>query len=413
MKRFAVSILAAFTLGFAIAWTGKPKNTVSSEAPPMTGSRSASSRVPHSVEPRQNPMLDRVKGYLRKMDETPREDFSPNVFENMAMGDIPLLIEQWKKRAGFSGLDYDEQLQIKQLARSWYEKEPEAALSWVAGMECAKDRQKLISVMVGVEAKRNFEYALELARQYGKVELGGLDMPSEVKDKLGESDPTRFMEIMSLFPSADSGSGGSSVDFKENFDFAGLAALWDKTSAENKEQHYSFVPSNFIEEWTKTDPQAAWNWVSKESMPAMSFNGADGFFETLAKTRSTAEINTFVINEMALRTGDDSKFELAWQALASKPDAAQTADFIARLPGDRDVNLEQLAKRSSRSSGGNYDGFKEILLAQMTVEQRRQIIPKLFDEHSEDSRKFMVRALRQLGHTNAEIQVMLPRSKGE
>ncbi len=413
MKRLVVSILAAFTLGFAIAWTGKPTNTASIEAPPMTGSRSALSRVPHSVEPRQNPMLDRVKGYLRKMDETPREDFSPNVFENIAMGDIPLLIEQWKKRAGFSGLDYDEQHQIKQLARSWYEKEPEAALSWMAGMECKKDRQELISDMVGVEATRNFEYALELARQYGKVELGGLDMPSEVKDKLGESDPTRFMEIMSLFPSADSGSGGSSVDFKENFDFAGLAALWDKTSAETKEQHYSFVPSNFIEEWTKTDPQAAWNWVSKESTPAMSFNGADGFFETLAKTRSTAEINTFVINEMALRTGDDSKFDLAWEALASKPDAAQTADFIARLPGDRDVNLEQLAKRSSRSSGGNYNEFKEILLAQMTVEQRRQLIPKAFGEDTEHSRKFMARALRQLGHTDAEIQAMLSPSKGE
>lgn len=409
MKRFVWMVLLAFVLGFAIAWTAKPANrtptNAASEDTPANGRTS-----PRELRAAaQRPAMDRVKGYMRQIEEAAaKKDFSPDLLKEVPVGDIPLLIEQWKKRAGFSGLDYNEQHQIEELITDWYEKEPQAALEWVVGMECQKDRQALVEEIVGAEAKRNLDHALELARQYGKRELGGLDMPSEIQKTLGDCDPARFMEILRAFPSEGSGSSGSSVDFKENFDFAELAALLDKEAGDNNKPSYSFMPSNLLREWTKVDPDAAWNWVSKEKGSHMVFNGADEFFETLAQSRSKEQINAFLVDQMAAREDEDSKYRLAWQALASKPDAAQIADFITRLPGDRVRNLEQLTEASSSGSGGSYDEFKSLLVSQMTVEERRRIIPKVFVSNSGDSRRMIARSLRQLGHTDAEINEMLP-----
>ena len=418
MNRFVWIVPVAFVLGFAIAWTGKPVDRTATEAPSgKTAANSrTSSREPRAGAQRTAPAMERVKGYLRRIDEAAtQEGFSLDPLKDIPAGDIPLLIEQWKKRAGFSGLDYDEQYQIKKLVRDWYEKEPQAALDWVAGMECQKDRQELISEMVGAEAKRNLDHALELAKQYGKRELGGLDMPHEIQNVLGECDPTRFMEIMRAFPSDGTGSSGSAVDFREDFDFAALADMLDKERGENNNPSYSFSPSNFVNEWTKADPEAAWNWVSKKKGDALVFNGANEFFETLAQSRTKEEINVFVIDQMAAHENDDSKFRLAWQALSSKPDAAQITDFVSRLPGDRDMNLERLTKASQYGSGGHYDEFKDLLVAQMTVEERRLILPKVFGGEGEDgsNRKRITRTLRRLGHTDAEISEMLPKPKEE
>jgi len=418
MNRFVRTVPVAFVLGFAIAWTGKPADRPSTEPPSAETAADArnSSREPRAGSQRTAPALERVKSYLRRVDENgTKEGFHADPLKDIPAADIPLLIEQWRKRAGFSGLDYDQQYQIKKLVSSWYEQEPQAALDWVAGMECQKDRQELISEMVGAEAKRNLNHALELAKQYGKAELGGLDMPQEIQNTLGECDPARFMEIMRAFPSDGTGSSGSEVDFREDFDFAALAAMLDKERRENSNLSYSFSPSNFVSEWTKADPEAAWNWVSKKNGDQLVFNGADDFFETLAQSRSKEEINAFVIDQMAAHEDDDSKFRLAWQALASKPDATQIADFISHLPGDREMNLERLATASNNGSGGHFDEFKDLLVTQMTVEQRRLILPKAFGAWGEDgsSRRKMTRTLRQLGHTDAEISEMLPKRNKE
>jgi hypothetical protein len=414
MKRFVWMVPVAFALGFAIAWSGKPEDRKSAEASPV--GNAANSRT-YSREPRaaaQRPTLDRVKGYMRQIEEAAsKKDFSSDLLKDVPVGDIPLLIEQWKKRAGFSGLDYNEQSQIKKLITNWYEKEPQAALDWVTNMECKKDRQELVSEIVGAEAKRNLDHALELAKQYGKRELGGLDMPYEIQKILGDYDAPRLMEILRAFPSDDSGGSGSNVAFKENFDFAELVTLLDKEAVENNKQSYSFMPSNLIIEWTKSDPNAAWNWVSNAKGHHIIFNGVDEFFETLAQTRSKEQISAFLVDQMATREDDDSKFRLAWQALSSKPDAAQIADFITRLPGDRVKNLEEMAKASSSGSGGPYDEFKNLLVSQMTVEERKMILPKAFVSNGEASRRMFARTLRQLGHTDAEINEMLPQSKEE
>ncbi len=411
MKRFVWMVLLAFALGFAIAWTAKPVDRISNTASVGEPAGRAAPREPRAATPHQNAAAERVKGYLRKSDEqTAKGVYSSNLFTDMPTGDIPLLIEQWRKRAGFSGLEYNEQFQIRRLAKEWYEKEPDAALAWAAGMECQKDRQALISEMVGAEAKRNFDHALELAKQYGTVALGGLEMPNEVREKLGDGDPARFMEIMRLFPAAGSGRSGGEVEFKENFDFATLAAMLEKADDETKGESYSFFPSNLIKDWAKIDPEAAWNWVSREKGGQMPFSGADDFFSALAATRSKEQINDFVIDQMASRNDDESKFRLAWQALARRPEAAQITDFINRMPGDRGANLEQLVKASSHGSGGPYDEFKEILVTQMTADERMRILPKVFASSSSgDDRRVIAGTLRQLGHTDAEINAMLPK----
>lgn len=407
-----------FALGFVIAWMGKPVDRKSTEPPTGKTADDArnSPREPRTGPQRTTPPLERVKGYLRMIDEDKtKEGSNTDPLKDIPVADIPLLIEQWRKRAGFSGLDYDQQYQIKALVRKWHEQEPQAAFDWVTGMECRKDRQELISEMVGAEAKRNLDHALELARQYGKPELGGLEMPHEVQNRLGECDAARFMEIMLAFPSDGTGSTGSEVDFREDFDFAALAAMLDKERGENHSSSFSFSPSNFVNEWTKADPEAAWNWVSKKNGDQLVFNGTGEFFETLAQSRTKQQINDFVIGQMAAQENDDSKFRLAWRALSSKPDAAQIADFVSRLPGDPDMNLERLATVSNSGSGGHYDEFKDLLVTGMTVEQRRLILPKAFGGIGEDgsSRKKLTRTLRQLGHTDAEISEMLPTRKNE
>lgn len=412
MNRFVWMLPVAFALGFAVARTSRPQDRqpLATKAAGAVTNGSANPRATKAGERRQSPASDRVKGYMRRIDEAATtKNFSPDLLKDVPTDEIPLLIEQWKKRAGFSGLDYKEQFQIKRLAKAWYEKEPQAALDWAAGMECRKDRQDLISEMVGAEAKRNFDHALELAKRYGKVELGGLNMPHEIQEKLGQFDPARLMEILRMFPSTPTSNIRGPVDFKANFDFATMAELMDHPGLDNKEQTYAFFPSNFVSEWAKIDLEAAWTWLSNQKENSLAYNGIDGFFTALSTHRTKEEINQFVIDQMTKRADDDSKFRLAWQALTSKPDSDQIADFINRLPGDRGVNLERLAQASVNGSGGPYDQFKEILVAQMTAAERRQVLSKVFASSINGSdRGVIVRTLRQLGHTDAEINETLP-----
>jgi hypothetical protein len=415
MKRFVWLVPVAFVLGFAVAWSAKPKDrTPASTVSEVTATNSrTSSRVPRvSV---RRPAMDRVKGYMRQIEDAAnKKNYPSDLFMDIPVGDIPLLIEQWKKRAGFSGLIYNEQYQITKLVQDWYEKEPQAALDWVASMECKKDRQELISVFVSAEAKRNFDRALELAKQYGTVELGGLKMPSEVQKKLGECDPERITEILRMFPTDNNARYGGELKFKENFDFAKLAAALDKDYNEHKEQMNSFHPANFVTEWAKIDPEAAYDWISKEKGNHKLSYGEGDIASALNATRSRAQINKFLIEQIANGSDDDSKFRLAWWTLAKRPDDYQIADFISRLPGDRGTNLERLAKSSIFSSGGSYDEFKEKLVAQMTSDERKLIIPKVFGpDISKNNREILAGTLRQLGHTDAEINEILPQTKEE
>lgn len=414
MNRSLMFVCIAFVLGFAIAWTGKPQDqkivdkqpqgVPANDRPPTRESRKA-------AQPSSSTM-DRIKGYMRKIDETKAErGYSVTSFDKIPTGDIPLLIEHWSKRAGFSGLDYSEQHQIQQLVKGWYEKEPDTVLAWVAGMESRKDRQGLLSEIVGTEAKRDFSRAMQIAKQYGTREQGGLDMPHEVREKLDECDPAQFMEILSAFPSDGSGSTLSDVNFKENFDFAQLASLMDKDLSAAVKQSYSFTPQNFVTEWTKANPDAAWQWL-KDNNGGSPFNDTHAFFKSLAEFRTKEQISAFVIEQMGSRTDDEAKFSLAWQALTAKPDAGQIADFMTRLPGERISNLERLAETSANSSGGEYDEFKNLLVSEMTPEERRIVVPKAFSSHhGSDSRNMMARTLRQLGHTSEEINEMLPPAK--
>lgn len=411
MKRVVMVGGAMFALGFSIAWLAKPENDSGVAVPSADQGNvraGPSRRNPDSprntVPPRVRACLEKLDAATKSTNETDKLDKIRSEIRDLPISDIPLMIEQMSRRAGFSGLDARQKGVIGDLVLKWYEQEPQTSLDWVAAMENATDRQSLMSKIVGKEAGKDLDHAVELAKRYGTKELGGLEMPQEIKQKLESLGVESMFEVLRAFPTME-GRFESSITFADNFPFKNLAYMLTKNSKEA--EHFSFFPSNFLQEWTRRDPQAAWQWVTAgENIDSLVFSDPRGFFEAYRAGRSAEEINTLILDYMSRQTDDDRKFQFAWNSLADHVDAAQIRDFLMRLPGERSENLHQMVKVAARGFGSNYDNFKEALYGMMSPQERMEILPQVLGGASflQDGRCKQI--LKQLGHTDAEIQAM-------
>lgn len=357
--------------------------------------------------------LSRVNAYLARLGEVgDDEEKQRAVLDEVPESEIALLIEQWTKRAGFSGLEYEERGRIFELITNWYAKSPQAALDWVLAIQSKKDRQELISQIVGKEAEVDLGRALELAKRYGGMESGGLDMPSEVAKRLGGLDADQFVEALLLFSSAGSSRGGSPINFAEGFDFLKAAELLKNRLADGEGAcSISWFPTNFIEELTTRDPDSTWNWISSVSQkPGFMWSSQAGvFFKALRKVSSPDEFNRFVIEKMEGQTDADKKFETAFWALSADVNEEQISEFVRNLPGDRAKNLEHLIQASCNKFGGRYDEYKEALLQPMVPEERARIVAGAFiGGISAREKANYSKILKRLGHSDEEIGRMFP-----
>lgn len=410
MKRVLMAGGAMFAFGFAVAWLVKPDSgrvaavpSVKPENPRNGPARRNPDLVRNAVPSRVKACLDKIDAAARTKDGYQQFVTVTDEIRELPTSDIPLMIEQMSRRAGFSGLDYQRKRVLEDLVKNWYDKEPQAALDWVSAMENVPDRQNLMSVMIGKAAEKDFDHAVGLAKTYGTKELGGLDMPHEIQEKLGSLGVERLFEVLRAFPTSE-GRTGSSITFAADFSFRDFASLL--TEDPKVLEQMSFFPGNFLQEWTRRDHQEAWAWVTaKENGDSLPFTDPSDFFDAYRTGHSVEEINTLILDYMSRQTDDERKYRFAWDSLANRVDTAQIQDFLARLPGERSENLRRIVAMSTHGSGGSYDEFKEALCGLMSPQERIEVLPRALGGSIPQDDQYQ-QILKRLGHSDAVIQSM-------
>jgi hypothetical protein len=402
-KRLIIFV-AVFGLGFTSAWFSKSDPAVQQEIPSATAT--ASERAERPVKDAKNP---RTGELLKALGDARYSELkTKEALDQIKTEEFPRLIDELVRQAGFTGLDYRAERTLNDLIASWFERDPDAALGWATALENAKDREKLLGEIFRIALKKDLGRGVALVQQYGRKEDGGWEIPPEIFRLLGHLSPEEMVRTVGAFVSSN-GATSSEVETPNGFDFrSALDGLRQIENGFRKGESLAIMPA-LMTRWAKLDPKSAWEWLQQGK--EVPFNGVEEFFKGYRSVASTDEFVSFLAEatDAGVKAPGEDRFRLAWQTLAEEPSPEALSAFLPKLAGERSQNLRDFFGTASTGSGGDYDRFKEILLQQMSPEERMDVLPNYFKRgrSSEHSRKFYTPILRQLGHSEQEIQRML------
>jgi hypothetical protein len=403
----AAVLLGTFTLGFAAAWTMKPSTP---PAPATSASHTAGHpSASKSVRPPKDGPDRQVAKLIKQLDEAGYDETkSSAILSDISSAAFLEVIQDYTRRAGVTGLDYDDQQKVQKLVAAWHAKDPGAALQWVLGLAKPKDRQEFLTQLIGDISKTDLDTALTLLREHGKEEDGGWNVPFYLVQELGKRDVATMLKSLGTFITSDGSSSGMGIEFSPGFDFrAALDGFAEIQAGLAKGQHLASIPSNLLAEWAKRDATAAWAWLQQGK--EVPFNDVDVFFNGYTTIASPEEVAGLLVEAMALKSSSTEKFELAWHVLADQPNASKITHFLEQAPGGRDDTLRDLFAQSTRGSGGHFDEFKQLLLQQMNGSERSAVFTSRFKHGASPAEvSFYKPLLHQLGHSDEEISRMLP-----
>lgn len=405
---FATTI---FALGFVIAWNVKPNAGGEGQ---MTSAPAATRSNRTAANARQAPRRPQSDRYHQKLvaifASNPSEWNSEAAFKDLTSEDYPELLQIMADRAGFTGLDNKEKKHMEILIQQWFLKDPEGALQWVSQLPKPEDSEKFLSGIIGIAVETDWEDALRIAKDYGVAQGRKLDMPSAMRKKLGQLDAEELVRVASLFVS-NSVSRGSSLTYTDDFDFRkaaeGMEALNQSLSKSGLQSE--FRPSNLLAEWAKRDFNAAYEWSQRGNERDWAERNRE-IFDEFERTMAAPDfVNLFIGCLNGSDMPKDQQIRAAWMMLNHRGNSAVVEAYFHQMPGDREENLTLLLKQSMQGSGGSYDNFKQMLLSEMTPEERVRIFQKesVLDRNSETSRVKISTLLRNLGHSEEEIARMV------
>jgi TPR repeat protein len=141
-----------------------------------------------------------------------------------------------------------------------------------------KDRKTLLDELISHVAEKDLQKGLELARRYCRKENGNWDIPYQLGSAIFSQDAENMVRTVGEFVSSGDSSSGMGAQLPVAYDFRkaldGLAAL---NASLKPGEKLAFVPTNLLEEWTRRDPSAAWEWVGEGKV--VPFNGREKFLK--------------------------------------------------------------------------------------------------------------------------------------
>lgn len=397
-SRFSILLAGTFACGFLCAWLAKPAE---SPPPPEEISAKREIRSPRRVIPdrRESPAMRsadvRIAGILDD-----GQEWQPGADE-----DYPSLLAALRRQASLSltGTKYGFRTLLEDIVLSWYESNPDQALSWVLSVGNAEDQKELLRLVVSQSAKDDWRGAVKLAELYGNTAGGKIRMPTEVRAEVSKLAPEEFARIIQLFePTLTNWT----YEFGGDFQFRETLELLS-----GKYRH----PSLFAE-WARRDFAAAWEW-SYDNMQSPSQ------LQDMAEAWSE-EVGNDEVAEFAAALMDESNWDpevakrrnwgreqwrvehmhIVGEMLMSRPSPDRFQSLLERV-SDRQESLSRLVKF------GTYQGsrFREEVLNQMTADERITAFGSIDPGfRSNYMRTHFEEALTLLGHSREEIDWMLP-----
>ncbi|MGJ8642526.1 MAG: hypothetical protein ACSHX9_03885 [Luteolibacter sp.] len=244
---FPIGIL----IGYILPNPQPTQTAVSEESTPTRSNR-----------PRPNPQQaqhdSRVRALAETLSNAKRSD-KIQADEEVAIGEIPGVIELLLQQAGPSGLSSTLRSSIDNMLEKWAKEDFQGALAWASAHPNRNAAKDFLETILEEHATENFDETIAIIKSLQNDPSINLELGNDLIKPAAERGAKEAFEVLALFPSTDGSYGGHDIQFPKDFNFQTFA---DLVSAHiNKEgknpSPFEFFPTNVYEEWAKVDAQAA------------------------------------------------------------------------------------------------------------------------------------------------------------
>jgi hypothetical protein len=405
--RSIISSLAIFFAGFSLAWiVKKPIPLGKADQPIVKISQQRASQIQHTsaIDTAKNA---HTNDWLKKFEDTGYDsDKKAAVLSQIQTADLLFLIEAISQNAGITGLDYSEREKLDAFLNEWLERDADAAIAWADALKNPKDRMGFLHKIIDNIAKNDLEKAITLAKQYCRDDQGDWSLPINLEVKILSQDAEQMLKSVAMFVNSRGGSR-LGVNFPPNYDFRRALDGLNTLQSALKEGDFAFIPGGLVRDWAKSDPEAAWNWLSEGKNA--SVKGYDDFLQGYSDMASASEVSQMFVKVADRFERPDQYYDAVWRVLAKEQNPELMQQFLARSPENRQEIVNQFFNNSRNSSGSLYDVGKSLLISQMSAAERVSAFTQNADRsYTEPEIEFFTPLLKRLGHDDAEIQKMLP-----
>jgi len=290
----------------------------------------------------------------------------------------------------------------------WGEKDPEAALAWVRQSELGNIRKTANGFILHAFAKVNPERALDMGIQMNRN--GNVDQvePYMVMGLCLQFQPHRFAEVFEL-PARNGYTESMQVTFGPSTNFQQIGDYVLQKNRESGEEGWTppAFPSNFVEEWAKQQPQAAYDFamdqqgMKSRSQTSTAFEDFAVGYSQIATTSDGAEMISYFLttDEVSvdesnlanrLASGTPRQFQILKEAMNALP-----AEEHVRMSAMVVLNASDPEKAETRRRGLSL--IKEPENRIRTVQE--------FLKKRPAQREELATLLRTMGHSEAEIEL--------
>ena len=403
-----------FLAGFAAAWMVKTHGVL-----PVVATQ-AQSKFPQprtsktrSETSKADAQKKRMVDLFKKLDEAGFTDYRiAATMSEMETPELLALIQLISEKAGLTGLDFTDANKINELVIEWSKRDLDAALIWVDALTTPKDRKNLLHAVIGNVAETDIDHAVNLTLEHCRNEKGEIDVPLSLMKKVYALDPDEMLKRAAFFVNPIGGvSSGSGVELPADYEFCkaldGLAAL--ELSLEQINKSLVIYP-NLIEQWTKHDPDAAWQWLGEGKK--VDFNDVGCFLNGYFPISTPEQSAKKLIQARDLFPSENLYYQTVWSVVVQAQNREIIQRFFEETPSNPQESMNLLFAESFDSWGDPCDKAKELLLSQMSPSQRVIAFTHVTNKISSHGRtEFFTSILKRLGHSESEIQQMIPPEK--
>lgn len=410
-----LSAIAIFLAGFGIAWWVKPDAASAGIAatPPRTRAERPT-RNP-STKPTTDAFFQRVKE--AEYDEDKRKA----ALDELPPTEIPTVLAELLSRTGVYGLDHRDHELFEELIPAWHAKAPDAALAWVQALKNKTARNIQLGVIAKLMAATDLDAALAMLRRNSTPDDNLINENHDLikiavtlgEDKLLEYCRLTLAHNVNTSSCGLSGTSVISLSYPAEFDFQRVLNSLAEAKAKFAEGYdFGAMPSNLLSEWAKRDYRAAWAWLQQGK--ELSCAGTNDFLEGYATVAKPNEVGAFLASSFNPASKPTDQYKTAWNVISGHiPSPVVIDSFLQAAAGDRTSHLNGLFDQSSLQYSSYDDKAVTMILERMDPATRVAALRRRFSESgaSEENRNILTPALRGLGHSEEEIQSLLPPSK--
>ncbi|RYD19263.1 MAG: hypothetical protein EOP88_19635 [Verrucomicrobiaceae bacterium] len=211
------------------------------------------------------------------------------MLKEVVPGDRMAALEALAARPGLKGIGTVAIHLMEKITREWAAEDLDGA--WAAAQKCQNEelREVMMGAILEQLAKTDPERALEMESTQvfsnNGIKSNLITMLQESKLRSGAAD---YIESIKRFPAVRT-SSGSDEEFAGDFDFKLAADAVTALQKANDGNGPSSFPVNFMSEWAKKDPHAAFGWwAANPSLPFGDVNKVLEGFENHSPGSSTA-----------------------------------------------------------------------------------------------------------------------------